>query len=338
MLRKVVTITGILTLASSTLLADFSYQETSTLTGGAMLSMLKVAGVFSKGAREARDPIVSTVAVKGDRMVHRSSLHTSIVDLNAQTITSIDTQKKTYTVMTFEQMRQMMEQMSQKMHQQDPNSGQMEIKVSAENTGKTRPFNGVDAKEVVVKIEMIMNDPKSKQQGSIPITIDTWIGPQVEGYAQISDFYKRMADKIGWTPGSNMFAGRPDIAKGMSEAYKEVAKLNGTPVYETMTMGGTGQPGSAPPPSDAAQQQPEQKKEKPSIGGLFGRGLGVNRGKSSSNDQQQQPQQQSSGNANAGALMEMNIEFKDFSSAPVDDGLFSVPAGFKQVEPDTRKR
>lgn len=329
MLRKVVTVTGILTLASSALLADFSYQEKSTLTGGAMLSMLKVAGVFSKGAREAREPIVSTVAVKGDKMVHRSNLHTSIIDLNAQTITSIDNQKKTYTVMTFEQMRQMMDQMAQKMHQQNPDDPQMEIKVSAENTGKTQAINGVDAKEVMVKIEMMMNDPKSKQQGSIPITIDTWIGPRVDGYGQISDFYKRMADKIGWTPGSNMFAGRPDIAKGMSEAYKEVAKLNGTPVYETMTMGGTGQPGAAPPPNTDAQQQ-DQKKEKPSIGGLFGRGLGVKRGKSSSDDQQQQ---QSSGNGNPGSLMEMNIEFSNFSPAPVDDAQFSIPAGFKQVEP-----
>jgi hypothetical protein len=334
MLRKVVTVTGVLTLASSTLLADFSYQEKSTLTGGAMLSMLKVAGVFSKGAREAREPIVSTVAVKGDKMVHRSDLHTSIIDLNAQTITSIDNQKKTYTVMTFEQMRQMMDQMAQKMHQQKPDDPQMEIKVSAENTGKTQAINGVNAKEVMVKIEMVMNDPKSKQQGSIPITIDTWIGPQVNGYAEISDFYKRMADKIGWTPGSNMFAGRPDIAKGMSEAYKEVAKLKGTPVYETMTMGGTGQPGSAPPPANTDAQQQEQKKEKPSIGGLFGRGLGVNRSKSSSSDQQQQQQ---SGNANSGALIEMNIEFSGFSAGPVDDAQFSIPAGFKQVEPDMRK-
>jgi hypothetical protein len=334
MLRKVVTITGVLTLASSTLLADFSYQEKSTLTGGAMVSMLKVAGVFSKGAREAREPIVSTVAVKGDKMVHRSNLHTSIVDLNTQTITSIDMQKKTYTVMTFEQMRQMMEQMSQKMHQQDPNSGQVEIKASAENTGRTQTINGVDAKEVVVKIEMVMTDPKTNQQGSLPITVSTWIGPQVNGYPQVSDFYKRMADKIGWTPGSNMFAGRSDVAKGMSEAYKEVAKLNGTPVYEVMTMGGTGQVAAAPPPNPDAQQQ-EQKKDKPSIGGLFGRGLGVNRGKSSSNDQQQSGG--SSGNANAGTLMEMNIEFSGFSSAPVDDAQFAVPAGFKQVEPDMRK-
>src|SRR2546421_12670875 len=69
MLRRVVTIAGIAALASGTLLADFTYQETSTITGGAIASMMKVVGVFSK---QAREPIQSTVSVKGDRMVHRS--------------------------------------------------------------------------------------------------------------------------------------------------------------------------------------------------------------------------------------------------------------------------
>ena len=54
MFSKIVTGAISLALASITLRADFSYQEKSTLTGGAMLSMMKVAGVFSKGAREAR--------------------------------------------------------------------------------------------------------------------------------------------------------------------------------------------------------------------------------------------------------------------------------------------
>ena len=58
-----------MTLAGSSLLADFTYQETSTITGGMMMSMMSVAGVFSK---QAREPIQSTIAVKGDRMVHRT--------------------------------------------------------------------------------------------------------------------------------------------------------------------------------------------------------------------------------------------------------------------------
>jgi hypothetical protein len=50
-----------MTLAVSPLLADFSYQQTSTITGGLMASLMKVAGVFFKPARES---IRNTIAVK----------------------------------------------------------------------------------------------------------------------------------------------------------------------------------------------------------------------------------------------------------------------------------
>ena len=42
-----------------------------------------------------------------------------MIDLGSGTITSIDLQKKQYSVMTFDEMKQMMEQMSQKMQKSD---------------------------------------------------------------------------------------------------------------------------------------------------------------------------------------------------------------------------
>jgi hypothetical protein len=333
MLRNVVTDLALLALASSTLWADFSYREKSTITGGMMMSMLRMAGAFSKNARAAGEPMVSTVAVKGDQMVHRGDLHMSLIDLGAQTITSVDIEKKTYTVMTFEQMKQAMEQTAQRMHQQDPNNSQMEIKVSANATGNIKQFGGVDAKEMLVKIEMQATDPKSGQNGSIPITVDTWIAPAAQGYGEVREFYKRMAEKIGWTPGGNMFMSRPDVAKGMAEAYKQVSQLDGMPVFETMTMGVAGQPGvSGPSAAQPQDQPPQQQQPKPSLGGLLGRGIGVNRSKSSSS----QPAQSSS-NSNPGSLLEMTVEMSGFSSNPVDGGQFAVPAEFKQVQPDLRR-
>jgi hypothetical protein len=43
---------GIMAVAALQLPADFTYRETTTITGGAMLSMMKVVGVFSKQAHE----------------------------------------------------------------------------------------------------------------------------------------------------------------------------------------------------------------------------------------------------------------------------------------------
>src|SRR4051812_40841243 len=93
MIRKSGIIVTILLLAATLLPADFSYQETTTITGGVMQSMLKVAGVFSK---QAREPLNATVAIKGNKMVHRSANSVVITDLDNQTITHVDMQKKTY--------------------------------------------------------------------------------------------------------------------------------------------------------------------------------------------------------------------------------------------------
>src|SRR5579862_3873255 len=94
------------------LLADFSYQQSSKITGGAMAGMMNIAGAFAK---QAREPNVSTVAVKGNRMVHLSARQAIITDLDKETITTVNFDQKTYYVRTFEQMKQTMEQASSRM-------------------------------------------------------------------------------------------------------------------------------------------------------------------------------------------------------------------------------
>jgi hypothetical protein len=331
-LKRIATITGILTLSGAPLLADFSYQETSTITGGMMASMMRVAGVFSK---QAREPIRSTVAVKGDKLMHRSANHASVIDLGSQTITSIDLQKKQYSVMTFDEMKQMLDQMSQKMKQND--KGEMSFKVSANSTGKAKQVAGFDAKEMVLTMEMEGKDKESGQKGGMTVITDMWIAPGVPGYQEVRDFYKRMAQKISWTPGGNMFMQNPQLSQGMAEVYKEVSKVDGVPVQQNITMGASGttqQPsdGSAPP-----QQQPAA--ERPSVGSALGGALGgkfgIGRKKTSSD--QPPPSNASGGGQNPGSLLEMTTELSSFSSDAVDPSQFEVPAGFKKVDNELKK-
>ena len=332
MFKKAVTFLGILTLAGSPLLADFTYQETSTITGGMMASMMRLAGVFSK---QAREPIQSTVAVKGDRMMHRSANHASIIDLGSQTITSIDMQKKQYSVMTFDEMKQMLDQMSQKMKQND--KGEMQFKVSANNTGKTQQVAGFEAREMVLKMELEGTDKQSGQTGSMVITTDMWIAPVVPGYSEVRDFYKRMAEKLNWAPGGNMFMANPQVSQGMAEVYKEIAKLDGMPVLQYVTMGAEGTaPAGGEQPQAAAP--PPQQQSKPSVGDALGSALGgrFGLGRKKQAPPQDQPPAENTGSAGSGSLLEMKTEMSGFSSSAVDVGQFSVPAAFKKVEPDKR--
>jgi hypothetical protein len=331
MLRRLLAIGGILVLPCSTLLADFSYEETSTITGGMVAGMMKVAGVFSK---QAREPIHSTIALRGNQMMRRSANNGSIIDLDAQTITSVDFQKKTYSVMTFEEMKQALEQMSEKMKQND--KGQVNFKVTADNTGKTQQVAGFDAKELILKMEMQATDQQSGQSGSMVITTDMWVAPEVPGYGEVRAFYRRMAEKIAWTPGGNMFMARPDVGKGMAEVSKEVAKLDGMPVLQCVTMGAAGQP--ATPAVCGQTSAQSQSQPKPKLGGLLGSALGVSR-KQSTNSDDQAAGQPGNGNGapGGGSLLEMKTEMSGFSPNSVDAAQMSVPAGFKKVEADLKR-
>ena len=350
MIRRVVTMAGIMAVAALQLPADFTYRETTTITGGAMLSMMKVVGVFSK---QAREPVQSTVTVKGDRMLNRSQQRATVIDLAAQTVTTIDMQKKTYTVMTFEEYRQMMEQMSEKMKKSQDQGGKMEFKVSATETKNTKEIAGYQTKELVLRMEMQSTDQKSGQQGSMVISSDIWLAPSVAGYQEVRAFYTRMGEKLAFNPGGGMFTSSPEASKNMGELYKEIGKLDGIPVLQTISMGGMGQPGSggttAQPDSGGQppqqQQQQQQPAARPSLGGALGGALGgrfgLGKKKQQQDDQastgqqsQQQPQQQGSGNP--GSLMEAPTELSGFSSEPVDDAAFAVPAGFKKVENRTK--
>src|SRR5579862_9206702 len=61
MLRTISKITLTAVLGVGLLPADFSYEQTTTITGGALAGMIKFAGKFSK---QAREPQRYTVAVK----------------------------------------------------------------------------------------------------------------------------------------------------------------------------------------------------------------------------------------------------------------------------------
>src|SRR6185503_13602705 len=96
----------ILVIACATLRADFSYQETAQMTGGALVKILRFGGPFT---RKAREPIVSTVLIKGNRMATIGKENSTLIDLDKETITEINIAKKNYSVVTFAQMRQAMD-------------------------------------------------------------------------------------------------------------------------------------------------------------------------------------------------------------------------------------
>ncbi|MGH9430129.1 MAG: hypothetical protein ACRD3T_01150 [Terriglobia bacterium] len=85
------------------------------MTGGMMVGAMKMMGAFNK---QRRGPMVSTTYFKGNRMRRESpDGAVEIIDLSSQRIIHINTKNQTYSVMSFEQMRQAPAQMQQRMRQ-----------------------------------------------------------------------------------------------------------------------------------------------------------------------------------------------------------------------------
>jgi hypothetical protein len=340
--------------AAPYLYADFSYEQTTKITGGALVNVMKFAGAFSKDARKAMDPIKSRTSIKGNRMVHRSADIASIIDLDKETITQINYAKKTYSVATFAQIKQAMDQMSQKMQQQKDNSGQqvdMHFDVKVNDTGQTKVINGNNAQEMIMNITMQGADPKSGAKGGVDMATDMWIAPQVSGYQEVRAFYRRMSEKLEWTPGANpILMSRPDLARAMAQLYKEGSKLDGMPVYETIKMSGKmeGSPDASASQSES-QSSGDSAPPPTSLSGALGAAVGGRLGLGGFGHKKKQapansdtssstpPPSNANSNSVSGSLIEMTTEVLSYSVGSADPSFFEVPSGFSQVQEDAMR-
>ena len=337
--------------------ADFTYQETTQITGGSVVSLMKFAGAFSKQARQAGEPIVSTVAVKGNRMMRANKDRTEIIDLDAGTITVIDHVKKQYTTMTFEQMRQQMEaamakaKAEQSKQRQQPQSNQPEnvdvkFNIKVRNTGASKDVAGLNTNESILTMTLDATDKTSGQTGSLAITNDMYLAPDIPGYDEVREFYKRYAQKMGTVMSGAINAQtmalmqQPAAGKGMADMAEEMSKLKGIPVLQIMRMGTTADgtplpaaseapiPAGPPPPSagDVAKQSASSALMNSIPFGGFGK-------KKKQDDPPPAANSGASAQPTAAVLVESNTQMASFSQASVDASQFNPPAGYKQVEP-----
>jgi hypothetical protein len=340
--------------------ADFTYQETTQITGGSVVSLMKFAGAFSKQARQAGEPIVSTVTVKGNRMLRANKERSEIVDLDAGTITVIDHLKKQYTTMTFEQMRQQMEaamarakaEQAKQKQQPQPASNDaaqnvdVKFNVKVRNTGASKDVAGLSAKESIMTMTMDATDKTSGQTGSLAITNDMYLAPDIPGYDEVRDFYKRYAEKMGTVMSSaintQMMAmmQQPAAGKGMADMVEEMSKLKGIPVLQIMRMGttadGTPLPAASeapipagPPPPSAGDIAKESASNAIMNSLPFGGGFGK---KKKQDPAPPAADSGASGQPAAAVLVETNTQLTSFSQASVDAAQFNPPAGYKQVD------
>src|SRR5579883_210784 len=273
-------------------------------------------------------------------MVHKSPLETQIIDINKRTITTINTEKRTYSVMTFDQMKQAMEDASSKLqNSKQPGSPDVSIDANIQQTGQTRNIDGYDTREAILTMSMTMTDPRTAQTGAMSLKMDMWIAPEVAGYSEIRDFYKRMAKELDWMPGGMALLNRPDMARAISKMMAQGGAVDGTPIQEVMSIRPAATPGSpnaAPQQTGAQSTTQNNSQQNPSaaiasaLSGRFGGLGGFGRKKQSAPAQDAAPAPSPSSSGDS-SLIEMTMENSSFSAAPVSSTLFEIPAGFREV-------
>jgi len=338
--------------------SDYTYQETTQLTGGSLLKMMHTVGVFSSQARHIGDPIVSTIYLKDNRLANVSPDEIQIIDLDKETITQIDVQKRTYSVMTFDQMKQAIEnarqQMKQEAAKQQPQPAnpeaqdvKMSFDVKVRKTGAQKEISGLQSTEAILTMTMTATNTQNQQSGNLAITNDMWMVPEVPGYDQVRDFYKRFAAKMADATVefgydfSKMLAQNPGANQAIGDMSKEIQKLDGVPIMQVMRMG-TSANGQPLPAASESPSTPEPAG--PSAGDVAKAGMssvisshlggfGGFGKKKQSNPPPDQNANQASAQPQAAILMETKVTTSNFSSAPVDPSHFDIPKGYTQVTP-----
>jgi len=335
--------------------ADFQYSQTTKITGGALVSMTKTLGVFSKNARQMTDPQTSTIMLKNNMLrTEHPDGRIEIIDAEGKRFITIDTTNKTYSSMTFDEFRAALQRAQERAKEEQakevskhPQAANLKItpKIDMQETGATRTVLNLPTKEVKMKIDMEMEstDPKAQEKAqsmSMTVTSDSWVAASVPGYGEVRDFYVKLAKELDWLPGTmGSMAGmnmNPQMGPAMEEFRKNAVKLQGMPLLQTMTMGmgAQGQQAQAPqaqPTQQSDDSKPTSTREAlgKSLGGMFGRKKKPDQ--DNSNNSGNSSGQSSS---NSGSLMDMQTEVTSYSSNSLDKGLFEVPAGFTQVQRD----
>jgi len=314
---------SILALVGVSVNADVKMDEKSQVKFGGMLG--KMMNFF--GGKAAKEGLVSSISLKGDRRLTLSDTAGQIVDLNEEKVYDFDLKKKTYKVTTFEEMRRQIEEARQKAEKEAAKSkekGQegpeMEVEIDMKETGQTKAIGGHNCQQVVMTIKTHEKGKTIEQSGGLLMTVDMWMAPDVKAGQEMAAFERRYFEKLHGSADASMLQAMalyPGLDKAFAQMKNQSAKVEGTPMQSVITVE------AVPTKEQLAQQQKQQQEEESGGGGLIG-GFAKRLGRKKNDDQQ------SGGDAAAkkNAIMTMNQEILKLSTTVAAEDI-ALPAGLK---------
>jgi hypothetical protein len=312
-------------LLGAPLVADVKTREKTQFKLEGMLG--RMVGMF--GGKGAREGIVGTSAVKGNRKVTVSGNTGQIVDLGEEKLYDVDYRKKEYTVTTFEEMRKRIREQQEKAKEQaareegrqeekeKPQQPQKEYEFDfdAKETGQTRQIAGFDTRQVIMTVTMREKGKTLEQGGGFVMASDSWLGPEIPALKELADFdmryYKQLygeeALALGVDQMAMILAAYPMIGKASQRLKQEGDKLKGTPLSSVTTFEVVKTPEQL-----AQEKEAQQGSGGGGIGGMLARKM----------MKKEEPKARA-------LVLTLNHEYQEVSNAvaPAD---IDLPADFKQ--------
>ena len=293
----------------------------------------RMMGLF--GGKAVKEGIVSTSAVKGDRMVTLNDTTGRIVDLAEEKVYELDLKKKSYTVVTFAELRQQLKEAQEKAQRDaekaakeeagkekekakepDQKAPEMDVEFDVKETGERKAIAGYDAREVVMTITVHEKGRTIEDRGGLIVASDMWLGPEIPAMRELAEFQLRYWKAIapeapGMSPEqlATVVAMYPLVKQAMDRLNREQVNMKGTPLLTVTTF-------------DAVKSADQTAKESESSsgGGVSGGISGMLARKMMKKDKDEKPRV---------TIFTINAETLEIATS-VSAADLEIPAGFKQ--------
>ena len=330
MRTSITTVSGIVAIVAVTAspcAADVRTEEKSQVQFGGALG--KVASFF--GGKAAKEGIVSTLVVKGDRKLTRTDDRGQLIDLAEEKVYDIDFGDKRYTVITFAEMRRKLEEAQQKAKEQmgraqggqQPSSEpkkKMAIDVISKETGEKKAVNGFDCRQVITTVTVHEEGKTVEEGGGMILTTDSWLTSAIAAMKESQAFDQRYFEKLSGidaTSAAQQMAAAtamfPALQEALGRVRTEGAKLEGTPIASTMTVE------SVKSPEQMTKSAEQQQDSGGGLGGMLARKM---------MKKKEQPES-GGGGANRANVMTANHEVLSVATDVAPDAV-AIPAGFRK--------
>jgi hypothetical protein len=272
--------------------ADFSYTTTRK---------------SAQGPQSGAAPQTTRHYLKGQKMKMDSGDTATIMDFDAQTVTTIHNTLKTYSVTRFSDMGQALDKAG------------VDAKMDAKETGQHKAINGFDASEIVMTIAV--DGPQAGLPGTkMTMEMEIWVSSAVPGAPEYRAFYQKNANRFPWAALGG--GGNPGIQKAMAEVQKKMATSGGVPVLQVVKMktsGSEAQMAQVEASRAQARVRLEEMKKKGGQQAIIADQLIARMGAMG-------------GGGGMGSLFETTMESSDFSTGSIPDSVFAIPAGYQKAE------